>query len=48
MANPILENIAKTNSDALAKSSRAVERIMRAGADALLKAAMPREQRFRS
>ena len=35
MANPIVENIAKTNADALAKSSRAAETIMKGGAEAL-------------
>ena len=35
MANPIVENIAKTNADALAKSSRASETIMKGGAEAL-------------
>ncbi len=35
MANPIVENIAKTNADALAKSSRATETIMKGGAEAL-------------
>ena len=35
MANPIVENIAKTNADALAKSSRAAEAIMKGGAEAL-------------
>ncbi len=35
MANPIVENIAKTNADALAKSSRAAEDIMKGGAEAL-------------
>ena len=34
MANPIVENIAKTNADA-AKSSRAAETIMKGGAEAL-------------
>ena len=29
MANPIVENIAKTNADALAKSSQAAETIMK-------------------
>ena len=35
MADPIVENIAKTNSDTLAKSSRASETIMKGGAEAL-------------
>ena len=35
MADPIVENIAKTNTDALAKSSRAAETIMKGGAEAL-------------
>ena len=35
MANPIVENIAKTNADALAKSSRATETIMKGGAETL-------------
>ena len=35
MANPTVENIAKTNADALAKSSRAAEVIMKGGAEAL-------------
>ena len=35
MANPIVENIAKTNADALAKSSRAAEAIAKGGAEAL-------------
>ena len=35
MANPIVENIAKTNADALAKSSRAAETIMKGGAETL-------------
>ena len=35
MANPIVENIAKTNADALAKSSRVTETIMNGGAAAL-------------
>jgi len=35
MANPIVENIAKTNADALAKSNRAAETIMKGGAEAL-------------
>ena len=35
MANPIVENIAKTNADALAKSSRAAETITKGGAEAL-------------
>ena len=35
MANPIVENIAKTNADALAKSSRAAETIMKGGAGTL-------------
>ncbi len=35
MANPIVENIAKTNADALSKNSRAAETIMKGGADAL-------------
>ncbi len=35
MANPIVENIAKTNADAPAKSSRAAETIMKGGAEAL-------------
>ena len=35
MANRIVENIAKTNADALAKSSRAAEDIMKGGAEAL-------------
>jgi phasin family protein len=35
MANPIVENIAKTNADALAKSSRAAETITNGGAEAL-------------
>jgi phasin family protein len=35
MANPIIENIAKTNADALAKSSGAAETIMKGGAEAL-------------
>ena len=35
MANPIVENITKTNADALAKNSRAAETIMRGGAEAL-------------
>ncbi len=35
MANPIVENIAKTNADALTKSSRAAETIMKGGAEAL-------------
>ena len=35
MANPIVENIAKTNTDALAKSSRAAESSMKGGAEAL-------------
>ena len=35
MANPIVENIAKTNADALAKSSQAVETIMKGGAETL-------------
>ncbi len=33
--NPIVENIAKTNADALAKSSQAAETIMKGGAEAL-------------
>ena len=36
MANPIVENIAKTNADALAKSSRAAETIMKGGAEKAL------------
>jgi phasin family protein len=35
MANPIVENIAKTNADALAKSSRVTETMMKGGASAL-------------
>jgi phasin family protein len=35
MANPIVENIAKTNADALAKSSQAAEAIMKGGAETL-------------
>ena len=35
MANPIVENIAKTNADALAKSSRAAEAIAKGAAEAL-------------
>ena len=35
MANPIVENITKTNADALTKSSRAEETIMKGGAEAL-------------
>jgi len=35
MANPIVENIAKTNADALAKSSRVTETIMNGGAAAM-------------
>jgi phasin family protein len=35
MANPIVENIAKTNADALTKSSRAAETIMKGGAESL-------------
>ena len=35
MANPIVENIAKTNADALAKNSRAAETILKGGAEAL-------------
>jgi phasin family protein len=35
MANPIVENAAKTNADALAKSSRAAEAVMRGSAEAL-------------
>jgi phasin family protein len=35
MANPIVENIAKTNADALAKSSQAAETIMKGGAETL-------------
>ena len=35
MANPIVENIAKTNTDALAKSTRAAETIMNGGAETL-------------
>ena len=35
MANPIVENIAKTNAAALAKSSRAAETITKGGAEAL-------------
>jgi phasin family protein len=34
MANPIVENIAKTNADTLAKSSRAAEAFMTGGAEA--------------
>ena len=32
MANPIVENIAKTNADEIAKSSRAAEAVMKGGA----------------
>ena len=35
MANPIVENIAKTNADALAKSGQAAETIMKGSAEAL-------------
>ena len=35
MANPIVDNIAKANADALAKSSRAAETITKGGAEAL-------------
>ena len=35
MTNPIVENISKANADALAKSSRAAETIMKGGAEAL-------------
>ena len=35
MANPIVENIAKANADALAKASRVTETIMKGGAAAL-------------
>ena len=35
MANPIVDNIARTNSDALAKSSRAAEAIAKGAAEAL-------------
>ncbi len=35
MANPIVENIAKTNADALAKSSQAAETIMKGSSEAL-------------
>jgi phasin family protein len=35
MANPIVENIAKTNVDALAKSGQAAETIMKGSAEAL-------------
>jgi phasin family protein len=35
MANPIVENIAKTNADALAKSGRAAETIMKGSTEAL-------------
>ena len=35
MANPIVENAAKTNVDALAKSSRAAEAVMRGSAETL-------------
>ncbi len=35
MASPIVENITKTNADALTKSSRAEETIMKGGAEAL-------------
>jgi hypothetical protein len=35
MAAPIMENIAKTNADALAESSRAAGTIMKGGAGAL-------------
>jgi Phasin protein len=35
MANPIVENIAKTNADALNKSSRAAETIMKGAGEAL-------------
>ena len=35
MASPIVENITKTNADALTKSSRAEETLMKGGAEAL-------------
>ena len=35
MANPIVENITKTNADALTKSSQAAETIMKGSAEAL-------------
>ena len=35
MANPNIENTAKTNADALAKSSRAAEALMKGGSEAL-------------
>jgi len=35
MATPIVENIAKTNADALAKNSQAAETILKGGAEAL-------------
>ena len=35
MANPNIENTVRTNSDALAKSSRAAEALMKGGAEAL-------------
>jgi len=35
MANPTVENIAKTNADALAKSSQAAETIMKGSSEAL-------------
>ena len=35
MANPIVENIAKTNAERIAKSSRAAEAVMKGGAAAL-------------
>ena len=35
MDNPIVENIAKTNADALAKSGQAAETIMKGGSEAL-------------
>ena len=35
MANPIVENIAKTNADALAKSGQVAEKIMKGGTAAL-------------
>ncbi len=35
MANPIVENIAKPNADALGKSGRSAETLMKGGAEAL-------------
>jgi hypothetical protein len=48
MANPIVEDIAKTNADALAKSGQVAETIMKGSTAALTESAKPREQVFRS